>query len=83
MKQMLLVVMIHLLILHQYQKDKKEVLAPKKEYSAKKSAPKNYQGTWLGIIQPYTNDSLFYSSFPYRPNRLLAYPYIHSEKGFR
>lgn len=63
MKQLLFVAMIHLLILHQYQKDKKEALAPKKEPPAKKIIPDISQDYyWLNGIKIYPDDSLIYSA---------------------
>ena len=63
MKQLLLVAVIHLLILHQYGKDKNEVLAPKKN-TEKISDNYKYQDYWFRGISLYTNDSLRISYLP-------------------
>ena len=58
MKQVLLVVVIHLLILHQYRKDRNEVLAPKKDIVEKNSAGYSHQQYPMRGIERNTTDSL-------------------------
>ena len=70
MKQLLLVAMIHLLILHQHRKDKAEVLAPKKSSTEKVTRSYNYDHYyWLMGINVTANDSarITYQAYPYPP----------------
>lgn len=79
MKQLLFVAVIHLLILHQCQKDKKEALAQKK-ISANITATVNWQPNWLTDIKSYKNDSLHY---PVRYEQPADITYQHSVYLYR
>ncbi len=58
MKQLLLLVMIHVLVYHQYRKDKKESLAPKKSKLIKTTVLPPKEDYLLRGIKIYANDSL-------------------------
>ncbi len=73
MKQLLCVVVIHLLILHQYKKDKSEALAPKK-MPVRSLTPVTDPGSWLTGNKSTKKDSLFYTRFLLQSNQ----PYQHS-----
>lgn len=59
MKQLLLLAVIHLLIFHQYKKDKSEVLAPRKNNNTVKpdALPGKQEYLFSGVVGN-TNDSL-------------------------
>ena len=61
MKLLLLIVAIHLLVFHQYRKDKKEDLAPKKNKPIKLDAPSYIEASLPPGIGNNTNDSLEFS----------------------
>lgn len=63
MKQFLLLAMIHVLIFHQYKKDKTEVLAPKKSNKPVKTTVLQAQAHLFSGIKNTTKDSLFF--FPH------------------
>lgn len=81
MKQMLLVIVIHLLILHQYQKDKKYVAAPQKENVARSTTAAKTQYFIAGL--PVSNDTLAYSSYLSHLLSPMPYPAIEVGKHYR
>lgn len=83
MKQLLLVAMIHLLILHQYQKDQKEPLAPKRETLTKSTTPGSYHLSWLKTRQIQQSDSVIYSTYQHFPYRPVGYPISYNSSYLR
>lgn len=73
MKQLLLVGMIHLLILHQYNKDKKEDLANqiRKSAAADKDLPENPR-----TFSIHRQDSVFNTRYRERTASQTSYPYM-------
>ena len=83
MKQLLLVAMIHLLILHQYQKDQKEPLASKRGTLTKSTTPGSYHSSWLKGRQIQPTDSVIYSTYQHFPYRPIGYPLIYIRQSLR
>jgi hypothetical protein len=61
MKQLLLLVMIHVLVYHQYRKDKNETLAPKKSKLIKTIVLSYEEDYLLRGMEIYAKDSLLFS----------------------
>ena len=61
MKVLLLFLMIHLLVFHQYRKDKYEILSPKREKEVKDILPVNNQSYLFRPINMALKDSLLFS----------------------
>lgn len=75
MKQLLLLAIIHLLIFHQYSKDKKELLSPQKIVGATKTVqPASLYDFLLRGMQPPA-DSLLYAWQPAPILNYIASPY--------
>jgi len=73
MKPLLLIVIIHLLIFHQYRKDKNEALAPKKNKPVKIAAPSFNQYYLHQGIEINGKDSLD----PSYQSKSLTYDYVN------
>jgi hypothetical protein len=70
MKQLLLLAVIHLLIYHQYKKDKSEVLAPKKTNNTVRPdvLPGKQEYLFSGVVGNTTDSLHSRRSGPLRPN---------------
>ena len=73
MKQLLLLVMIHVLVYHQYRKDKKETLAPKKSKLIRTVVLPSEEDYMRRGMEIYANDSLLVSW----PSKSIGYNYMN------
>jgi hypothetical protein len=81
MKQLLLLAVIHLLIFHQYEKDKGEALAPKKYNKPQKTdvLPVKQQDYVFTDIANNTNDSLLSLHPESLPSNFVSYAFLSSQ----
>jgi hypothetical protein len=75
MKELLLLAIIHLLIFHQYSKDKKELLSPQKIGNATKAAQPASLHDFLLPGMQLAPDSLLYSWLPLPVHNYISSPY--------
>ena len=73
MKQLLLLFVIHLMVFHQYSKDKKEELSPKNYKPVNRAEPSYNQFYLINGIEIYGIDSFRVSDQP----KSLAYDFIN------